>query len=231
MSRSALWSLLFTVLLAVGLIWVPEAEAWSVPVFTQPWTEIGINESESVEKDQPAENELQEPEEPAQETSGEASAEIDDFLLDFESLYGTWHIWTPNSFVNLYDQEDGHYVTHDLVAGAEQGMVVVNPDGTYSMTYGAWGEEVVKGKWRLSYPGDQRRSATGNCAARRYDRHRLGHSAIGQRQDSFAVGHGMGRWFCYLDLRCGITPQVSSTGLTTGGTAYFGASTDINPMV
>ena len=152
MSRSALWSLLFTVLLAVGLIWVPEAEAWSVPVFTQPWTEIGINESEAVEKDQPAENELQEPEEPAQETSGEASAEIDDFLLDFESLYGTWHIWTPNSFVNLYDQEDGHYVTHDLVAGAEQGMVVVNPDGTYSMTYGAWGEEVVKGKWRLSYP-------------------------------------------------------------------------------
>lgn len=76
-----------------------------------------------------------------------------DPLLDFEGLYGTWYIWTPGSVTNLYDKTTGDYATHDYTHGADQGKVVINKDGTYTMTHGAWAKDkVAEGKWRLSFP-------------------------------------------------------------------------------
>ena len=63
MSRIVLWSVLLVVLVSSALMLMPRAEAWSEPVYTKPWTEEEAEEEEE---------------------------EIDEFLLDFTSLYGTW---------------------------------------------------------------------------------------------------------------------------------------------
>ncbi len=73
-------------------------------------------------------------------------------ITDFEKLYGTWYIWTASSATNLYYKDTGNYATHELNMGADQGKIVINKDGTYTMTHSAWGTEQVEGKWRLSYP-------------------------------------------------------------------------------
>lgn len=73
-------------------------------------------------------------------------------ITDFEKLYGTWYIWTPSSATNLYYKDTGIYATHEFNMGADQGKIVINKDGTYTMTHSTWGTEQVEGKWRLSYP-------------------------------------------------------------------------------
>ncbi|MGI5998177.1 MAG: copper amine oxidase N-terminal domain-containing protein [Lutispora sp.] len=80
---------------------------------------------------------------------------MDDFLTNFENLYGTWYIWTPGSATNLYYKSTGNYATHEYNMGADQGKVVINKDGTYSMTHAAWDKDTtVQGKWRLSFPAE-----------------------------------------------------------------------------
>lgn len=94
-------------------------------------------------------------EQPAKETAAEPSDQTKDPVVDFEKLYGTWYIWTPGSTTNLYDTTTGNYVTHDYTQGADQGKVIINKDGTYSMTHAAWGKGIVtEGKWRLSFPAE-----------------------------------------------------------------------------
>lgn len=79
----------------------------------------------------------------------------DNAIVDFEKLYGTWYIWTPGSTTNLYDTNTGSYVTHDYTQGVDQGKVIINTDGTYSMTHAAWAKGVTaEGNWRLSYPSE-----------------------------------------------------------------------------
>ena len=146
MSRFGLGSILLSVLLLASLIGVPAVKAWSEVVVTEPWSEVESTEVDSAGVEAAAGVEEQAP-------AVAPVPESDDFLLDFESLYGTWYIWTPSTFVNLYDVDDGDYAAHELVAGAGQGVVVINPDGTYSMSHAAWDrDEVVEGKWRLSFP-------------------------------------------------------------------------------
>jgi len=159
MSRVRFWTIAMVVLVFAGSIVAPRVESWSEPVYTKPWTEA--EEPEQPEEDLP----LESPEEPeselveekaseAREVETETSVpEIDEFLLDFENLYGTWYIWTPGTAINMYDTNDGEYVTHEFVPGAEQGIVEIRKDGTYSMSHGAWDQgTVVEGEWRLSYP-------------------------------------------------------------------------------
>ena len=153
MSRIVLWSVLLVVLVSSALILMPRAEAWSEPVYTKPWTEEEAEDEEVIEET------VSVPEEVVGETvmetkeAEEEEEEIDEFLLDFTSLYGTWYIWTPTTVRDIRQPGDGDYVTHEVVDGADQGMVVVNPDGTYSMSHAAWDKDaVVEGKWRLSHP-------------------------------------------------------------------------------
>lgn len=76
-------------------------------------------------------------------------------IVDFEKLYGTWYIWTNSGFTNLYDKTTGGYVTHELTHGADQGKVVINKNGTYTMTHSAWDKgATAEGKWRLSFPAE-----------------------------------------------------------------------------
>lgn len=136
MSRLRFWSIVVMILFVAAPIVEPRAQSWSEAVYTKPWSEPeGSDQTEEME------------------TQLSTLPEIDPFLLDFESLYGTWYIWTPGTVIDLHDPEDGHYVTHDYVAGADQGVVAISDDGTYSMRHAAWDEgEIVEGVWRLSYP-------------------------------------------------------------------------------
>ena len=150
MSRVALCVLLAFLIVALPLTSV--VEGWSTPVYTKPWTEEEETESEVVEetKEGVSSETIVAPIEEIPLPAGED--EIDEFLLDFESLYGTWYIWTPGTPVGVYNS-DGEYVKHNYVQGAAQGRVVIDQDGSYSMSHGAWGgDTVVEGKWRLSYP-------------------------------------------------------------------------------
>ncbi|MDD2481849.1 MAG: hypothetical protein PHC44_05780 [Lutispora sp.] len=62
---------------------------------------------------------------------------------------------TPGSVTNLYDKTTGDYVTHDYDKGADQGKVIINKNGTYSMTHAAWAKgKTAEGKWRLSFPAE-----------------------------------------------------------------------------
>lgn len=160
MRRLTFLSTLLVILMVVAPIVVPRAEAWSEPVYTKPWSEPDQLEPESEEMAQNSEESVSTvPDGPIitgelhdKETAPSSDVLIDEFLLNFENLYGTWYIWTPGSAIHLYDTKDGKYVTHDYVAGADQGKVVINEDGTYSMSHGAWGDDEVEGKWRLSFP-------------------------------------------------------------------------------
>lgn len=76
-------------------------------------------------------------------------------ITDFEKLYGTWYIWTGTGFTSLYDKTTGDYVTHEQTHGANQGKIVINKNGTYTMTHTAWDRGVTaEGKWRLSFPAE-----------------------------------------------------------------------------
>ena len=47
----------------------------------------------------------------------------------------------------------GEYIGHRHEEGADQGVIVINPDGSYTMSHAAWAaDETVSGTWRLSYP-------------------------------------------------------------------------------
>lgn len=82
-------------------------------------------------------------------------SENEEPIVDFEKLYGTWYLWTPSNATSLYDKTTGNYVTHEFNQGADQGKVVINKDGTYTMTHAAWAKGVtVEGKWRLSFPAE-----------------------------------------------------------------------------
>jgi len=109
-----------------------QTQQWSQPEYTEPWSEVEYVESwgeaGSVEPPVP----------------GEAQGEIDPMLLDFESLYGIWLIWTPSAPLG-----GGH-----VQQGKDQGMVAINPDGTYVLLHQAWDPDPVEGSWRLSYPGE-----------------------------------------------------------------------------
>lgn len=73
-------------------------------------------------------------------------------IQDYTELLGTWHIWSPGGARNMYDGE-GQYVGHQQTQGAQQGTIVLNKDGTYSMSHGAWDHgTTITGQWRLSYP-------------------------------------------------------------------------------
>ncbi len=92
---------------------------------------------------------------PAKPTEESTSNADDSGTLDYEKLYGTWYIWTAGSVTNLYDKTTGDYATHDYTQGADQGKVVINKDGTYSMSHAAWDKgTTVEGKWRLTYPNE-----------------------------------------------------------------------------
>ena len=79
----------------------------------------------------------------------------DSGVLDYEKLYGTWYIWTAGSVTNLYDKTTGDYATHEYTQGADQGKVVINKDGTYTMSHAAWDKgTTVEGKWRLTFPNE-----------------------------------------------------------------------------
>lgn len=155
MSRPTFWSTLLMILLVVAPIAAPRAESWSEPVYTKPWSEPEPTEPEPQDTEQDVGGITSEEQDGPRSHENEAqstAAEIGNFLLDFENLYGTWYIWTPGTAVNLHDQ-NGDYVTHDYVVGADQGQVVVNNDGTYSMSHVAWQKDtVVEGRWRLSFP-------------------------------------------------------------------------------
>ena len=93
---------------------------------------------------------------PTNESAGKSFEEtLKEPVVDFEKLYGTWYIWTPGSVTNLYDKTTGDYVTHDYDKGADQGRVIINKNGTYSMTHAAWAKGITaEGKWRLSFPAE-----------------------------------------------------------------------------
>ena len=97
-------------------------EPWSEPVYTEPWTEPEYVDpwAETVETD------LWDPKLP-----GEEVGEIDPFLLDFEALYGIWFIWTQSTPLG------GPNVQH----GKDQGVVSIQPDGTYTILHQAWNPE------------------------------------------------------------------------------------------
>jgi hypothetical protein len=89
----------------------------------------------------------------AGQTAGQAGRDngsLDDFLTDFEALYGNWKIWIPSTVTDWYWSDTGNYATHTLTPGAEAGTVSINKDGTYAMNHGTLGK--ADGKWRLSYP-------------------------------------------------------------------------------
>lgn len=158
MARLRFWSLFLLVLLVAVSVVSVRAGAWSEVVYTKPWTEEEQEEDTVEEKpvvpaDEKSEESevLQLPDEP--ENSEGDSSEIDDFLLDFASLYGTWQIWTPSTVVNISAPGSGEYIGHRHEEGADQGVIVINPDGSYTMSHAAWAaDETVSGTWRLSYP-------------------------------------------------------------------------------
>lgn len=120
----------------------------TIEISDQPFTKSNAPTAEATK---PIVNE-QPVKESAKEPSEEATKEP---IVDFEKLYGTWYIWTQGSVTNLYDKTTGDYVTHDYDQGADQGKVIINKNGTYSMTHAAWAKGVVaEGKWRLSFPAE-----------------------------------------------------------------------------
>lgn len=164
MSRLRLGSVLLLVLLVASQIASVGVEAWSEVVYTKPWTEPEENEAK---EDEPAaqgggvSSNVAPPEVPPspavpevpQNPQSPSEPEIDDVLLDFQSLYGTWYIWTPSTVVNIHAPGTGEYIAHKHVEGADQGMIVIGEDGSYTMTHAAWAKgETVSGNWRLSYP-------------------------------------------------------------------------------
>ncbi|WP_158299348.1 copper amine oxidase N-terminal domain-containing protein [Paenibacillus antri] len=80
------------------------------------------------------------------------AAHVQEPITDFEQLYGTWHLWTPGGATNLYYTDTGNYATHIYDAGAEQGTVTINADGTFAMQHALWGD--AEGEWRLSFPAE-----------------------------------------------------------------------------
>ncbi|HHT73575.1 MAG TPA: hypothetical protein GX008_07665 [Firmicutes bacterium] len=167
--KAVLYMLLIGVLTlspASGLLrWLgdqPTVQAWSEPTYTAPWSEGPLTNEQPGNESEEQVEEQQEEQEPEQGT-GLWSEQldlypeqpVDEAMLDFERLYGTWYIWTPSSATNLFSTDTGEYVTHDLTPGAQQGVVVIDPSGTYTISHGAWGgSQVVEGTWRLSFPGE-----------------------------------------------------------------------------
>lgn len=117
---------------------------------------IEITDKSSINNNAPAEEiKPAEAEKTVKEPEKEAVQDENESAVGFEKLYGTWYIWTPGSITNLYDKTTGNYVTHDYDPGADQGKIVINKDGTYSMTHAAWAKgQVAEGKWRLSFPAE-----------------------------------------------------------------------------
>ena len=162
MSSVRFWSVFLLVLLVVVPITSVRVGAWSEVVVTKPWTEEEATEKEEEPAGQPVEQATEEseskesvPDKAETFTLPESprNPEIDDFLLNFENLYGTWYIWTPSTVVNIQQPGTGEYLGHKFVEGAEQGIIVINKDGTYSMSHTGWAKgETVSGEWRLSFP-------------------------------------------------------------------------------
>ncbi len=160
MARRGLWSILMVILLVAASIAVPKVESWSEPVYTKPWSES--DDTEKAPGDlfgEPSDDHPDTDPEAREAESLEAKAEnsshsaIDEFLLDFENLYGTWYIWTPGTAVTNRAPASGEYLGHNYVEGADQGVIVIDEDGIYSMSHTAWAiDKTVKGTWRLSYP-------------------------------------------------------------------------------
>lgn len=113
---------------------------------TKPSAEATINPTaKSAVNEQPVQN-------PSESAAGQTTGGASDGI---ENLYGTWSIWIPGTAVSLYDKKTGDYVTHEYNKGAEPGKIVINKDGTYSMSHGAWAKDkTVKGKWRQSHPAE-----------------------------------------------------------------------------
>jgi hypothetical protein len=141
--------LLVTIVLVLPA--APSALAWSEPVYTQPWTEAEYTDPwAEVEYTDPwAEAEYTDPwaeveytEVLGTGTPTDQVGEIDDFLLDFESLYGVWRV-----FLESQPLGEGK-----VQPGMDQGVLNIRSDGTYTMTHVAWSREPVNGTWRLSYP-------------------------------------------------------------------------------
>lgn len=155
MSNLRLWSVILLVLFVAAAYTTAPAWAWSEAVYTKPWTE----EETDTEEEPPAlpgeeanASEIPEPPKIKEKLEEAPAVEIDDFLLDFEGLYGTWYIWTPSTVVNI-SAPGGEYIGHKHVEGADQGFVAIYPDGSYTMSHAAWAkDETVSGTWRLSYP-------------------------------------------------------------------------------
>lgn len=160
MLRFRLWGILLVVLLLAVPVVAPRVESWSEPVYTKPWSEPEETKEEvgDLPKEPSDGSVITGPEAKATESPKAGvqisdSPEIDDFLLNFENLYGTWHIWTPSTTATVHAPGDGEYIGHEFVLGAEQGIIVIDKDGTYSMSHATWDKgEVVEGSWRLSYP-------------------------------------------------------------------------------
>lgn len=144
-------TILLALFLAVFAVSVPDAEAWSEPVETKQWSEPEYTEpwSEPVYVQPWTEAEYVDPWAEVTETelyepdlSGESGGEIDPFLLDWENLLGSWKIWRRSMPLGQ----------GQVVEGADQGLVIINEDGTYILAHIAWSREPVIGTWRLSYP-------------------------------------------------------------------------------
>lgn len=149
-------TVIFTLLIVFSIF--STAYAWTEPTYTAPWSETLLDDPPESEPSSPPDEvpgENQDTAAPEEIPIEEELPPIDDFLLDFENLYGTWYIWTPGTATNLYDTTTGDYAGMEYKFGAAQGEVVVNPDGTYTMMHIAWGgDEVIEGTWRLSFPGE-----------------------------------------------------------------------------
>lgn len=153
MSGFKFWSVLVVILLVAFQLASVRTEAWSEPVYTKPWTEVETTEQED---EDPVSEVVEETKDFTTQDGGvliSTVPETDDVLLNFENLYGTWYIWTPSTTTTVHAPGDGAYIGHEFIVGAEQGIIVISDDGTYSMSHAAWAQgEIVAGAWRLSYP-------------------------------------------------------------------------------
>ena len=158
MWRSAQIFVLILLLVAVNGGAVYGAEQWSTPVVTKPWSEsLGPEEEAPPQENvlppsQDIDTEMEQPPSWIDDLWSASTQEDPSPPQDYRELLGTWYIWTPGAVKSIYDNE-GKYVGHQLGQGAAQGIIVLNQDGTYSMSHGAWNHgTTITGEWRLSYP-------------------------------------------------------------------------------
>lgn len=85
----------------------------------------------------------------------ETNPQLDGYeVSSIEDLYGTWKVWIPGGFVEWYDKESKGTKTLEYQIGQDAGTVVVNSNGIYKMSHGAWGNEIVQNTWHIANVGE-----------------------------------------------------------------------------